>query len=117
MLMACALLALKPRGALPELMAKNLRNSALINLALTVLISMRPHVDYLAHAGGALVGIVLWLLGTLRPIPVQKEDAKAVRGRLAERLLLIIMATLLCGSVATAIWHGKPWELARAPEL
>lgn len=117
MLMACALLALKPRGALPELMAKNLRNSALINLALTVLISMRPHVDYLAHAGGALVGIVLWLLGTLRPIPVQKKEARAVPRRLIERLLLVLMTTLLCGSVATAIWHGKPWELTRTPQL
>lgn len=65
-LMAAQLvLALRGRGVLPEGLRAAMQRGALINFGINVMNSMRPGVDWAAHAGGGVVGVALGALGAL----------------------------------------------------
>ncbi len=111
---ASAVLGLWPRGRIPLLLVSELRRTALINLGLNILISLRPNVDYLAHLGGVLAGIALVGLGGLQPAVLPSGQPQPLLP--LRRWLLIGMAAFcalaLGGSLLTAFWMGKPWELS-----
>jgi rhomboid protease GluP len=119
LLTAAAVLGLRPRGQIPTLIARDLRKNALLNMGIMVLISLSPHVDYLAHLGGALAGIVLVGSGLLRPtISLSMDDAERPEPTAWPwRLLCGVFVLGLYGSLAVALHHGKPWLLVRPMEL
>lgn len=108
-------LALRPKGVLPPLMARNLRNGAFSTLVINVVISLLPGVDMLAHLGGGVVGFALMatvLTEGLVPVDRRETAFDAERGR---RPLVTIGAAVavaaMAASVAAALVIGRPWEI------
>lgn len=122
LLAAAAVLGLRPRGQIPSLIARDLRKNALINMGIMVVISLSPHVDYLAHLGGALAGFVLVGSGLVRPTisrsmhfdPMEAEPP--LRAAWLWRLAAGICLLALYGAFAAALWQGRPWQLVRPLE-
>ncbi len=106
---AAAVLGYRDFG-LPSDLVGQLRKNALINLGLNVVASLRPHVDWVAHLGGLLAGVLL-LLTVVTP---QLTDQKTAADRIFSALA-VILAVLLVGSAAMAIWQGQPWQTAALP--
>ena len=108
---ASAVLGLWPRGQIPPLIVKDLRKNALINLGLNVMASLRPNVDYLAHLGGAVAGILLVGVALLRPtISLQREQPSRVGEGIAHGMAVMCGIALL-GSIGMAFTKGQPWQL------
>lgn len=112
---ASAVLGLWPRGQIPALIVRDLKKTALINLALNVFASVRPNVDYLAHLGGLVAGVVLVGIGLLQPTVLAQltgHGRSAVR-ELAMRVAAAVCLAALVGSLGAALWRGQPWLLVR----
>lgn len=112
---ASAVLGLWPRGQIPALIVRDLKKTALINLALNVFASVRPNVDYLAHLGGLVAGVVLVGIGLLQPTvwaALGERPRSAVR-ELLMRILAALCLVALVGSLGTALVRGQPWLLVR----
>lgn len=107
-LAALAVLAARPVG-LPVAVALRLRKIVGGSLLIGLVLSAMPSVERPAHLGGAVVGALLMLGGVLRPLRVGEEAVPAGR-RLAQRVLGGLGGALLFGSLATALWVGKPWQ-------
>lgn len=109
---ATAVLGFRPRGQLPSRLVAELKRNAVINLGLNIVISLRPGIDYLAHLGGAMAGLLFVGLGVISPTLWPRRD-----GRPHARLLPAIAAGLaglgLLTSLAVAIGHGQPWLLVQ----
>ena len=110
LLSATAVLGFRPRGQLPAALVAELRKNAVINFGLNVVISLRPGIDYLAHLGGAMAGLLIVGLGIISPTLWPRPD-----GRPHARLLPAIGATIaglgMLASLAVALAQGKPWLL------
>lgn len=102
---AAAVLGYRDFG-LPSDLVVQLRKNALINLGLNVVASLRPHVDWVAHLGGLLAGVVL-LLTVVTP---KLTDQKTAGDRVLA-ILAVMLGALLVGSAAIAIWQGQPWQI------
>jgi rhomboid protease GluP len=112
-------LVLRSQTFLPPVFAANLR-PRLVGLAvLNVAVSFMPHIDYLAHAGGGIVGFGLAASGLLtrglrrdlgdgaEPAP---PESKLVRvGALA-------MVALMAASIGVSLATGRPWAPAGPEE-
>lgn len=113
---ASAALAFRPAG-LPELMVRDLKKSTTQNLVLNVLVSLRPHVDWAAHLGGAICGGALTLLGIVRPQPLGTEAGEPAGtggARPADRAFATsgaLLGLLLLACTALALVKGQPWLL------
>lgn len=113
-----AVLAFRPSG-LPELLVRDLKKSAIQNLLLNVIASLRPHIDWAAHLGGAIVGGVLVLLGVARPQPIAgngltgPSGARPVPARSDTAFSVVgaLLGALLLVCTALALYKGQPWLL------
>jgi len=108
-------LALRPRGLLPEVMVAVARRTAGVNLAINVLNSFRPQIDWAAHFGGGVVGAVLLLSGAItRGLPRLTEaapeeaplDSREPSWLSPAAALLLLLAA---AGVARAVLQGRPW--------
>lgn len=110
LLAATAVLGFRPRGQLPPALVASLKKNAIINLALNTVLALLLNIDYLAHLGGTLAGLLLVGFGTIAPTLWPRSD-----GRPHASLLPAILASLFGGLLVTALWvamvHGKPWLL------
>lgn len=113
LLSATAVLGFRPRGQLPARLVADLKRNAVINLGLNLLVSLRPGIDYLAHLGGALAGLLIVGLGVITPTIWPREDGRPY-ARLLPALGAAIAGLSLMASLGTAIFHGQPW-LLRSP--
>jgi membrane associated rhomboid family serine protease len=125
-LMAAGLgLALRPRGLLPPLRLAQVRRRAIAPLAINLLYSFRPGVDFLAHLGGGVVGFALMATGIItRGVdPVWTEGAAGAepppRRRSSGNLTLaaLVFAILLAAAVVIAVIAGRPWQVGAPPVL
>lgn len=108
------------RGVLPKALVPGARKAALINLGLNIFVSMLPHVDWGAHLGGAIAGgIIMFLMlpGLPRIDEVDATGRRPTRPPVTfpTRIGAIVLGTLLVGSIAVAVAHGRPWELRQEP--
>jgi membrane associated rhomboid family serine protease len=133
MLGASAGLAVRPSGLVPAALLPHLRRRAFVNLGLNVAVSLLPQVDLWAHLGGGVAGFAMVASGVLTagllpatpPVAAAAEagataSAAPVEGgrreRAWERIWMGAAALLglwLAASMGTALWKGKPWEMAR----
>jgi len=102
---AAAVLGFRAMG-LPTELVTQLRKGALINLGLNIVVSLRPHVDWVAHLGGALAGALLLLL-VIRP---KLSDGRPTPADRLFTVLAVLCALALLGSVVVAIVVGQPWQ-------
>jgi rhomboid protease GluP len=106
---AAAALAWRPAGIIPASVLPVIRRNAIVNLAISVVISFLPQVDGMAHLGGALVGAALVFSGALTR-GVSTTAPRRTRPLLG--LCAIACAAVLVAAFATAVVRGRPWELA-----
>jgi rhomboid protease GluP len=106
-------LVLRSQKFLPPVFAAHLR-PRLVGLAvLNVVVSFIPHIDYLAHAGGGLVGFALAGSGLLtRGLrrDLGGEAAAAPPEARSLRVFAIAMVLLMAASIGVSLWTGRPWE-------
>jgi rhomboid protease GluP len=120
-------LALRPRGLLPPARVAQARRRAIGPLALNLLYSFRPGVDYLAHLGGGVIGFALMATGIItRGVdPMWTEGAAAHEPRRRRRrrssrnltLAALVFAILLLAALVLALVAGRPWQLGAPPVL
>lgn len=93
---------------LPPLVRSARQRAAVINLVLNLGISLQPNVSLSAHAGGAIVGAGLMLLG----FAPDAHDA-STRAPAFVRMLAVLSTVLLAGSLACGLaLSGAPTLLA-----
>lgn len=85
-------------------------------LIFNVLLSLLPGIDGAAHLGGGVLGFAYGALAS-PPIfdPVRLSPAQRQAGR-GTRLAAAACAVALAGSLAFAVFEGRPWRLAAEPE-
>lgn len=111
---AQAVLAFRARGYVPELVRPLLKKAAATNLALNVVVSFVPHVDWAAHFTGGACGALLVSSGLLlRGLPrLEEPDPAPGAGRRARALAVALGGLYVAGAVFGLV-AGKAWELRR----
>lgn len=114
----------RPNGLLPESMLAAARKRAWAPLALNLMYSIRPGVDFLAHAGGGIVGAALILSGVLTAgVPPLDAAAGPASRRAARREspvwtgLAALFGLAMIASIAMGFVSGKPWESGAPPVM
>lgn len=118
-------LALRPRGLLPPLRLAQARRRAIGPLAINLLYSFQPGVDFLAHLGGGVVGFALMATGLItRGVdPLWTDGAAGAEPRRRRRssdnltLAALVFAILLAAAVVLALVAGRPWQVGAPPVL
>jgi hypothetical protein len=118
-------LTLRPRGLLPPARVAQARRRAIGPLAINLVYSFRPGVDFLAHLGGGVIGFALLATGIItRGVdPVWTEGAAAAEPRHRRRssgnltLAALVFAILLGGALVLALVAGRAWQLGAPPVL
>ncbi|MEZ4299574.1 MAG: rhomboid family intramembrane serine protease [Polyangiaceae bacterium] len=115
-------LVYRPQGLLPPSMLAAARSRAWAPLAINVLYSFRPGVDFLAHLGGGIVGGALFLSGVITAGlgPLGGPAASRRDGRAEKPLwsgLAVVMAAAMGASVIAGMVAGKPWKAGDPPEI
>ncbi|MBK8253845.1 MAG: rhomboid family intramembrane serine protease [Polyangiaceae bacterium] len=110
----------RPQGLIPSHMVAAARARAWAPLALNLMYSFRPGVDFWAHIGGGIMGAGLFLTGAitsgLQPLdsaPVSRRDARG-DGFLWTALGALSLFAMV-GSIGVAIATGKPWAAGEPP--
>jgi membrane associated rhomboid family serine protease len=106
LMVAELVLILRPRVLFEDLVFHVNKAQVLQPLALNLLISLQPGIDFVAHLGGGITGGLVMLSGVLA------RDPEGRAWRPAARVAGAVMA--VC--IAMAFARGRPWEL-RAPVL
>ena len=111
------------KGILPVAMRKPMRSGVGQNLLLNVMNSLRPGVDFGAHAGGGIVGALLVVTGILTVgmprwalVPVGGEtphDQPPAPLKLAAGLSGLLLAV----GLGSALVLGQVWGLATPPPM
>ena len=111
------------KGILPDAMQKPMRSGVGQNLLLNVMNSLRPGVDFGAHAGGGIVGALLVVTGILTvgmprwalvpPGEEAPEDRVPAPLNLAARLSGLLLAL----GLGAALVLGQVWGLATPPRM
>jgi rhomboid protease GluP len=112
-----AVLAFHDTGLVPKSALPGVRKAAVINLAINVVNSMRPNIDWAAHLGGLVLGVVLVLFVLRRGLPRLNEPdppARLPRGSVAFGILGLAW---LGASLAGALAMGQPWDRGGGPVL
>jgi membrane associated rhomboid family serine protease len=104
-LAAQAVLAFRPNGIVPTDTFAISKRTAVTNLALNVVVSFLPHVDWAAHLGGGLAGGALMLSGVL------------VRRSAWIPGFAIALSGVMLACVPIAIRAGRPDDLSKPPTL
>jgi len=111
------------KGILPVAMQKPMRSGVGQNLLLNIMNSLRPGVDFGAHAGGGIVGALLVGLGTLTVgmprFALVPPGAEAPADRLPAPVKLAagFFGLLLAAGLGAALVLGKVWGLATPPPM
>lgn len=111
------------RGILPVAMQKPMRSGVGQNLLLNVMNSLRPGVDFGAHAGGGIVGALLVVTGILTAgmprwalvPPGEEAPEDRVPGPL--HLAARVSGLLLALGLGAALVLGKVWEIGTPPPM
>ncbi len=104
---ASAALAWRPAGLVPDAVLPQLRRNAFMNIAINLLLSMKPEIDLLAHVGGGIVGGALVWSGLLtRGV----GDGRQSGGRRLAAAAAAAVALLLA-SLPIAWSRERPWAL------
>ena len=108
----------RPQGLVPESVLASARQRAWAPLAINLMYSFKPGVDFLAHLGGGAVGAALVLsgalIGGLRPLAAGPFSRRGGRGESPLWTgLAIVTALAMAGSVAAGFVIGKPWEASQ----
>jgi rhomboid protease GluP len=122
LLAAEAMLAHRPGGLLPAILLPGLKRAALINLAINVVNSFRPDVDWAAHFGGGIVGGLLVLTGVLtlglpRLAELTAEQTPEDRKPMWLRPAAVALTGLLVAGGAYGLLQGAAWSLTAKQEL
>lgn len=122
LLAAEGVLAYRPAGLLPQAILPQMKKAAIINLVLNILYSLRPEVDWAAHAGGGVVGGLLIFAGILtvglpRLGEPARDGALSAREPAWLRPLAVALGALLVGASVYAVVAGQAWKLMEAPRL
>lgn len=111
------------KGILPVTMQKPMRSGVGQNLLLNVMNSLRPGVDFGAHAGGGIVGALLVVTGILTAgmprwalVPAG-EEAPADRVPAPFKLAACLSGLLLVLGLGAALLTGQVWGLATPPPM
>jgi rhomboid protease GluP len=112
----------RPQGLLPESVLAGARQRAWAPLAINLMYSFKPGIDFLAHLGGGAAGAALVLSGALTrglpPLDVSPHSRRARRGSgPLWTVLAAVVGLAMAGSVAMAFVQGKPWEAGKPPLL
>lgn len=111
-------LVYRPQGLLPQSVLASARARAWAPLALNLMYSFRPGVDFLAHIGGGVVGAGLFLSGAITAgIPPLGVGRHGARERPIWTVLAALTALAMGLSVAAGMVAGKPWEAGKPPVL
>ncbi len=109
---ACLGLSLFPGPVFPTPWVKSFRKNTLFNLALNLYFSTLANIDFAAHLGGGIMGLILFSSGFLtRGLPLQPHYPvpRLIQLSLSRVFTLAVLTTLL----ALAI----PWLQKRPQEL
>lgn len=112
-------IALRPRDLVPASVVGRLKRAAVGNFVINVAISFVPGIDAMAHLGGGIAGFGLAYFGLLthglEPV-AQLEGSRDERSGIVRASAIIAVGAVLL-SLVTAVFVGRPWELARTPSL
>ena len=107
-------MSFRPSALVPPTIMAQLRRTLWTPILINAAISFMPGVDALAHAGGALTGLVLGGSGLIvEGLPETAGSPARRRWTVAFALVVALMAA----SLGAAMGQGRPWELNGAPTL
>lgn len=99
---------------LPEPIRLQLRRITIINLVINLGISFLPMIDFWAHIGGGIGGLVigLWIIAS------SKYKNIFVVSKYLFRVLAVVLALIYAASLAYGLWLYQPWknQLTSAPK-
>lgn len=112
----------RPQGLVPEEALASARQRAWAPLAINLMYSFKPGVDFLAHLGGGAVGAALVLSGAitmgLRPLSAGPFSRRGQRGESPVWTgLAAVTGLAMIGSVAAGFAFGKPWNANEPPAM
>ncbi len=114
LLASSAVLAFVPSAPIPSPMVDRLKRSAMMILAINLMISFLPRIDIWAHMGGGVAGAAITILPGFLP----RADHGKI-GKMPNPVWLVIVSmffgVLLLGGAATALLEGKAWQLVQEP--
>lgn len=111
------------KGILPPAMQSPMRSGVTQNLVLNIMNSLRPGVDFGAHAGGGIVGLLLVGLGILTvgmprfALVPAGEDVPADRVPAPVTLAAGLGGLVLFAGLGVALVLGQVWGLATLPPM
>ena len=112
---AAGVLALRPRGLIPDLLARGIRRNIGQLLVLNLVVSFLPNVALAGHMGGGLVGAILVASGLvtfgLHPSATNQPDRGVDGPTVLARTTAVICVGALAASLALGITRGEPWVL------
>lgn len=98
-------LAIRPKGVIPDAMARSMRSRALNLLILNVAVSFVPGVDFRAHFGGGLVGFALMAtVLTNGLVPVEHRTSSDTAEEHRSRVIDLASAVLGAAMIASVLW-------------
>jgi membrane associated rhomboid family serine protease len=109
-------LVLRPRGLLPPRMLERMKKQVWAPVAINLVYSLQPGIDIMAHLGGGVTGLVLFVTGavTLGLPPVgERRQAPSPGASFAS----LVCAGAAIASILVAIGLGRPWELRTPPTV
>ena len=116
---AAGVLAMRPRGLIPEGLARNLKRSIGQVLAINLFISFLPGIALAAHLGGGAGGALLMASGLstlgLKPPAQRQRSDHLSTGTLVTMIAGLCAAALLFSSLGLALSRGQAWELTIPP--
>lgn len=99
-------LAIFKTPLLPEAIRLNLRRVTLINLLINLGVSFLPMIDFWAHIGGGIGGLLMGLL-----IVLSSQNDRLYRlSNYLFGLASIVLVLLYAYSLAYSFWAYKPWQ-------
>jgi rhomboid protease GluP len=112
LLAAQAVFAYGARGYVPTVARPALQKGAATNLALNVVASFLPHVDWAAHFAGGLAGAALVASGLLlRGMPKLSEPDPGPGAQRRVARLAAALGVLYASGALVGILAGKAWQL------
>jgi len=113
---AQAVFAFGARGHVPSVARQAMQKAAASNLALNVVVSFMPHVDWVAHFAGGATGAALVASGLLlRGLPRLADPEPEAGGERGVRRLALGLGLLYVGGAACGVLAGKAWAVGAVP--
>ncbi len=110
-----AVLAFGRTGLVPEAALPGVRKAAVINLGLNVANSLRPNIDWAAHLGGLILGVLLVGLVLRRGLPTLDEPDRPARKPWGSIVFGSVGLLWLAASLATCWATQRPFAAGDGP--